>query len=73
MSELQSMTSSINWKKFIADLGVEKQLGTLEEGKLASFVVSDGDILDIKSNNIIGLNIMSPKKENPTSNIRVIN
>ena len=29
MSELQSMTSSINWKKFIADLGVEKQLDTV--------------------------------------------
>jgi len=34
-------------------LGVDKELGTLEEGKLASVVVSDGDILDIKTNNII--------------------
>jgi imidazolonepropionase-like amidohydrolase len=34
-------------------LGVDKELGTIEEGKLASIVVSDGDILDIKTNNII--------------------
>lgn len=34
-------------------LGVEKEIGTLEEGKLASLVVSDGDILDMKTNNII--------------------
>ncbi|MEO6426519.1 MAG: amidohydrolase family protein [Bacteroidia bacterium] len=34
-------------------LGVEKELGTLEEGKLASLIVSDGDILDMKTNNII--------------------
>ena len=34
-------------------LGIDKQLGTLEEGKLASLVVSDGDILDMKSNNVI--------------------
>jgi imidazolonepropionase-like amidohydrolase len=44
-------------------IGVEKQLGTLEEGKLASFVVSDGDILDIKSNNII-LAFIAGKKVN---------
>jgi adenine deaminase len=34
-------------------LGVDKELGTIEEGKLASILVSDGDILDIKTNNII--------------------
>jgi imidazolonepropionase-like amidohydrolase len=34
-------------------LGIDKQLGTIEEGKLASLVVSDGDILDMKSNNVI--------------------
>jgi imidazolonepropionase-like amidohydrolase len=34
-------------------LGLDRDLGTLEEGKLASLVVSDGDILDIRSNNII--------------------
>jgi hypothetical protein len=34
-------------------LGLEKEIGTIEEGKLASVVVSNGDILDIKTNNII--------------------
>ena len=34
-------------------LGVENLLGTLEEGKLASIVVSEGDILDMKTNNVI--------------------
>ena len=34
-------------------LGVDKEIGTLEEGKLASIVVSTGDILDVKTNNII--------------------
>ena len=34
-------------------LGVENILGTLEEGKLASIVVSEGDILDMKTNNVI--------------------
>ena len=33
-------------------LGVAKDLGSLQEGKLASIVVSEGDILDMKSNNI---------------------
>lgn len=51
LSKEQALSSiTYNAAKII---GVEKQLGTLEEGKLASFVVSDGDILDIKSNNII--------------------
>lgn len=34
-------------------LGVEAGLGTLEDGKIASLVVSEGDILDMKSNNVI--------------------
>lgn len=34
-------------------LGIENLLGTLEEGKLASLVVSEGDLLDMKSNNVI--------------------
>lgn len=34
-------------------LGLDKSIGTLEDGKLASIVVSDGDLLDMKSNNVI--------------------
>ena len=34
-------------------LGVGNEIGSLEEGKLASLIVSDGDILDIKTNAII--------------------
>jgi len=34
-------------------LGVDKMIGTLEEGKLASLVISEGDILDMKTNNVI--------------------
>lgn len=34
-------------------LGVENELGTLESGKLASLIVSTGDVLDMKSNNIV--------------------
>lgn len=34
-------------------LGVENELGTLESGKLASLIVSTGDVLDVKSNNIV--------------------
>lgn len=33
-------------------LGVDKFIGSLEEGKLASFFISDGDALDIKSHNV---------------------
>ncbi|MBA2612846.1 MAG: amidohydrolase family protein [Bacteroidetes bacterium] len=44
-------------------LGVDKELGTLEEGKLASLVVSEGDILDMKTNNII-LAYIAGKKVN---------
>jgi len=45
---LQSVTSNV--AKII---GVDHLLGTLEENKLASFIVSTGDILDMKSNNIV--------------------
>jgi hypothetical protein len=44
---LQSIT--LNAAKI---LGLEKELGSLEVGKLASIVVSDGDILDMKTNNV---------------------
>ena len=33
-------------------LGIDKWIGSIEEGKLASLVVSEGDILDMKTNNI---------------------
>ncbi|MGZ4041703.1 MAG: amidohydrolase family protein [Bacteroidia bacterium] len=45
---LQSIT--LNAAKI---LGIEKQLGTIEEGKISSLVVSDGDILDMRTNNVI--------------------
>jgi len=34
-------------------LGIEPKLGTIEEGKLASLVVSEGDLLDMKTNSVI--------------------
>lgn len=34
-------------------LGVEKQLGSIEEGKNASFFISTGDALDMRTNNVI--------------------
>jgi imidazolonepropionase-like amidohydrolase len=34
-------------------LGVDKEIGTLEEGKNASFIISTGDALDMKTNSII--------------------
>ena len=34
-------------------LGIDKQIGTLEEGKNASFFISTGDALDMKTNNVI--------------------
>jgi imidazolonepropionase-like amidohydrolase len=34
-------------------IGIDKILGTLEPGKLASVVVSDGDILDMRTNRVI--------------------
>jgi imidazolonepropionase-like amidohydrolase len=45
---LQSIT--LNPAKII---GVDNKLGTLEDGKIASIVVSDGDLLDMKTNNVI--------------------
>ena len=33
-------------------LGIDKNLGSIEEGKISSLIVSDGDVLDIKTNNI---------------------
>lgn len=44
---LQSIT--LNSAKI---LGVDAMIGSVELGKLASIIVSDGDILDMKSNNI---------------------
>lgn len=34
-------------------LGIDKQLGSIEEGKLASLVISEGDLLDMKTNQVI--------------------
>lgn len=34
-------------------LGIDDKIGSLETGKLASFIVSEGDILDMKTNRII--------------------
>ncbi|MEI8135839.1 MAG: amidohydrolase family protein [Bacteroidota bacterium] len=48
-------------------LNVDKEIGTLEEGKLASLIVSEGDILDIKTNNIL-LAYISGKSINLTNN-----
>jgi imidazolonepropionase-like amidohydrolase len=31
-------------------LGVDNTLGTIEEGRLASLVISEGDLLDMKTN-----------------------
>ncbi len=33
-------------------MGIDAQLGSLEAGKLASFVISDGDLLDIRTNKV---------------------
>ncbi|GMV78314.1 MAG: hypothetical protein AMXMBFR79_14450 [Chitinophagaceae bacterium] len=45
---LQAITS--NTAKI---LGIDNRTGTLEKGKDANIVVSDGDLLDIKSSNVI--------------------
>lgn len=45
---LQSVT--LNSAKI---LGIDKLVGSLESGKLATIVVSDGDILDMKTNHIV--------------------
>jgi imidazolonepropionase-like amidohydrolase len=34
-------------------LGIDKQIGTIEEGKDASFFISIGDALDMRTNNVI--------------------
>jgi imidazolonepropionase-like amidohydrolase len=47
-------------------LGIDQSIGTIEEGKLASLVISNGDILDIKTNNII-LAYIAGKKVNLTN------
>ena len=33
-------------------LGIDKTVGTIEEGKDATLIVSEGDVLDMKSSNI---------------------
>lgn len=48
--EIAVSALSLNTAKI---LGIDKLVGSLEAGKLASFFVSDGDALDIKSHNII--------------------
>ena len=45
---LQSIT--LNSAKI---MGVDEQIGSIEVGKLASIIISDGDILDMKSNHVI--------------------
>jgi imidazolonepropionase-like amidohydrolase len=45
---LQSIT--LNAAKI---LGLDKQIGSIETGKIASLVVSEGDILDMKTNKIV--------------------
>lgn len=45
---LQSIT--LNTAKI---LGIDGLIGSIEVGKVASLIVSDGDVLDMKSNNII--------------------
>lgn len=51
LSKEQALSSvTLNAAKI---LGIDKQLGSLEEGKLASFVVSEGDLLDMRSNLVV--------------------
>lgn len=45
------MSISFNTAKI---MGIDKKLGSLEENKTASFVISEGDILDMKSSIITG-------------------
>ena len=45
---LQSIT--LNSAKI---LGIDKLVGSIEVGKIASIIVSDGDVLDMKTNNIV--------------------
>ncbi len=39
-------------------VGIDNRIGTLEKGKDASLVISDGDILDMKTSNVIQAFIM---------------
>jgi imidazolonepropionase-like amidohydrolase len=48
--EMAISALSLNTAKI---LGIDKLVGSLEAGKLASFFISDGDALDIKSHNIV--------------------
>ncbi len=51
MDKEQALASiSLNAAKII---GIDKQLGSLEEGKLASLVVSEGELLDIRTNQVV--------------------
>lgn len=51
LSKEQALQSvSLNAAKI---LGIDSKLGTIEEGKLSSIVVSDGDLLDMRTNNVI--------------------
>lgn len=45
---LQSIT--LNAAKI---LGIDSKLGSIQEGKIASIVISDGDLLDMKTNKVI--------------------
>lgn len=49
-SEEALQTITLNAAKII---GLDDVLGSVEEGKIASFFVSEGDALDMKSNNVI--------------------
>lgn len=42
-------------------LGLDKEIGSLAEGKLASFVICNGDLLDMKSSNIDAVYINGKK------------
>lgn len=33
-------------------IGIDNKVGSLEDGKLASFIISEGDLFDIRTNNI---------------------
>jgi imidazolonepropionase-like amidohydrolase len=44
-------------------LGIDKWIGTLEEGKLASLIVSEGDVLDMRTSNILLAFIAGKKVE----------
>lgn len=58
---LQSIT--LNSAKI---LGIDKLIGSIETGKLASIIVADGDILDMKTNHI-SIAFLNGKKINTTN------